>query len=272
MAPPAFRPPGTLSDRAFLACLGLLGGAYVVLILLLLLSDFLFTTTDDIRTAFTDPGIRAAIILSLISCSVTTVLALLVAVPLGYLLARTDFWGKTAVETILDIPIVLPPLVIGLSLLILFQLPPGLWFQKYFPITYQRPSVVIAQFTVSAAFAVRTMRVTFDQIHPRAEQVALTLGCSRFQAFWLVLLPAAQRGILTAATLSWARSFGEFGPILVFSGATAFKTEVLPTSVFLELGAGNLEGAMAISLLMIVVSLGVLLLARLLGLRGAGYI
>src|SRR5262249_12879440 len=155
-------------------------------------------------------------------------LAMWVAVPLGYLLARTTFPGKSVVDTLLDIPIVLPPLVIGISLLILFQLPPGRAVEKVIPVTYHIPAVILAQFAVATAFAVRTMRVTFDQIDPRAEQVALTLGCTRAQAFWRVSMPAARRGVLTAATLAWARSLGEFGPVQVFAGATPMKTVVLP--------------------------------------------
>jgi molybdate transport system permease protein len=114
------------------------------------------------------------------------------------------------------------------------------------------------------------MRVTFDQISPRTEQVALTLGCSRSQAFWMVTLPEARRGVLTAATLAWARSLGEFGPILVFAGATRLRTEVLPTTVFLELSIGNIEAAAAVSLMMVVTALVVLILARMFGLRGTG--
>jgi molybdate transport system permease protein len=183
-------------------------------------------------------------------------------VPIGYLLARVNFPGKALVDAILDIPIVLPPLVIGLSLLILFQTPPGQFVQRFIPVTYAIPSVIIAQFTVACAFAVRTMRTTFDQINPRREQVALTLGCRRSQAFWLVVLPEAKRGVLTAATLAWARSLGEFGPILVFSGATRMKTEVLPTTVFLELSVGNLEAAVAVALLMVAAAVAVLVLIR----------
>jgi molybdate transport system permease protein len=86
----------------------------------------------------------------------------------------------------------------------------------------------------------------------------------------MVLLPQARRGILTAATLAWARALGEFGPILVFSGATRMRTEVLPTSVFLELSIGNIESAAAVSLLMVLTALVVLVVARLFGLRGTG--
>ena len=169
---------------------------------------------------------------------------------------------------VLPAPIVLPPLVIGLSLLILFQTWPGRMVQKVHPITYEWPSVILAQFTVACAFAVRTMRVPFDQISPRREQVALTLGCNRAGAFFRVVLPEARRGMVTAGTLAWARSLGEFGPVLVFAGATRFKTEVLATSVFLELGVGNLEGAVAVSLVMVVAAAVVLALVRVAGLRG----
>jgi ABC-type sulfate transport system permease component len=134
------------------------------------------------------------------------------------------------------------------------------------PVTHAVPAVILAQFMVACAFAVRTMRVTFDQIHPRREQVALTLGCSHRQAFFRVVLPEARRGMTSAATLAWARSLGEFGPILVFAGATRMKTEVLPTSVFLELQVGNIEAAVAVSLLMVAAAVVVLVLARTFGL------
>lgn len=80
-------------------------------------------------------------------------------------------------------------------------------------------------------------------------------------------LPEARRGLLTAATLAWARALGEFGPILVFAGATRLRTEVLPTTVFLELSVGNIEAAVAVSLLMILAAMVVLTLARTFGLR-----
>ena len=114
-------------------------------------------------------------------------------------------------DAVLDIPIVLPPLVIGISLLILFQTPPGKAIERVLPFTYAVPGVVLAQFAVACAFAVRTMLVTFDQISPRGEQVAMTLGCNRAGAFWRVALPESRRGILTAATLAWARALGNSG-------------------------------------------------------------
>ena len=320
------------STLGFYLGLGVIAALYVGLILAMLTADLFFTTPGHLWDALQTREIRYTIRLSLMSCFITTLLSLWVAVPSGYLLARTQFPGKAIVDTILDIPIVLPPLVLGLSLLILFQTPPGRWIEhqtarhmgeiivlgvlpaclgiglriagvRRFPmlaslvaivagllafrslgwldgailsmqsrfgtaITYAIPSVILAQFSVSAAFAVRTMRVTFDQISPRTEQVALTLGCNRWQAFWLVAVPESWRGLVTAGTIAWARALGEFGPILVFSGATRMRTEVLSTTVFLELSVGRLEAAIAVSLLMVVVAVIALLLMRAFGLRG----
>jgi molybdate transport system permease protein len=263
-------PPARASAAPFFAALAAVGGLYLGLIVALVVADLSYTSPGHVARALASPPIRAAVWLSLLSCSASAILSVWVAVPLGYLLARTRFPGKALVDLLVDVPIVLPPLVVGLSLLILFQSPPGLAFQRYVPVTYAVPAVVLAQFTVAAAFAVRTMRVTFEQLSPRTEEVAMTLGCSRGRAFWLVTLPEAWRGVLTAGTLAWARSLGEFGPILIFAGATRMRTEVLSTTVFLELSVGDVEAALAVSVLMIAVAVAVLVLMRAFGLRGAG--
>lgn len=264
---------------------------------------------SEFQAALQKPEIRAAFRLTLLTCTLAALLSVWVATPLGYLLSRFSFPARGIIDVLVDIPVVLPPLVLGLSLLILFHQPfplsrsmaiaastsaisadnsagqrpndrsaleaagenPGwileTWLRKDlgFPVTYQWPAVVLAQFAVSCAFAVRTMRVTFDQISPRAEDVARTLGCSRSQSFLQVALPQAWKGILTAFTISWARALGEFGPILVFAGATRFRTEVLSTSVFLELSVGQLDAAVAVSLMMVAMAVLVLLILRWLG-------
>ncbi|MHB8971302.1 MAG: ABC transporter permease [Pirellulaceae bacterium] len=276
------------SDLPFYVILGTIGGVYILLILGLLVADVAYMVRGDsgqeilatdwgrahpwlavavsnpIAQALSKPEIQYSIKLSLLSCTITTILSLWVAVPVGYLLSRHTFFGHNLLDAILDIPIVLPPLVVGLSLLILFQFAP-IYVRE--AVVYQIPSVILAQFMVACAFAVRTMRATFDQIDSRREQVALTLGCTRAQAFSRVVLPEAHRGMLTAATLAWARSLGEFGPLLVFAGATRNKTEVLSTTVFLELSIGDLEAAVAVSLIMVIAAVVVLIVARLWGTR-----
>lgn len=255
------------SDRGFHLTLAVLGGSYVLLVVALLAADLLYAHPGQIRAALDDPHIRFAIRLSLITSTVTAILAMWVAVPLGYLLSRVEFRGRAAIDTLVDIPIILPPIVIGLSLLILFQSPPGQAIERVIPVAYHVPAIILAQFTAATAFAVRTMRVTFDQIDPRAEQVALTLGCTRAQSFRRVTLPTARKGVLAAATLAWARSLGEFGPVQVFAGATPGKTVVMPTAVFLEQQVGRLQAAIAVSLIMVAVAVLALVLTRALGLR-----
>jgi len=260
--PSGHRPP---PDWPFVAGLLTLSGVYILLIVAMLVADAAFTSVSSFGKTLATPEIQYAIKLSLISCSLTALLSLWVAIPIGYLMSRFRFPGKVVIDALLDIPIVLPPLVIGLSLLILFQTSLGRMVERVVPVTYAIPGVILAQFMVACAFAVRTMRATFDQISPRQEQVALTVGCSRSQAFWNVVLPEARRGVLTAATLAWARSLGEFGPLLVFAGATRMRTEVLPTSVFLELSVGNIEAAVAVSLVMVMAAVMVLMIVRLFG-------
>jgi len=263
---------------------GVLSAAYILLIIAMLAADAAYMvggglakedaannasgsltqwiTQHPIAEALADPDIQYSIRLSLVATTITALLSILVAVPLGYLVSRHQFPGKNLLDALLDIPFVLPPLVVGLSLLILFQYLPTAVRES---VVYQIPAVVLAQFVVAAAYAVRVMRATFDQINVRREQVALTLGCSRSQAFAHVVLPEAGAGVLTATALAWARALGEFGPLLVFAGATRGKTEVLSTSVFLEISIGNLEAAVAVSFIMIFAAMVVLVIARMWG-------
>ena len=261
-------------DKLFLATTIAVSTAYVGFILLLLLSDLLFTSWSDMAAALASREIRYAIVLSLSTSTISALLSVWIAVPIGYLMSRG--FGRleqrptktrkvlfAIVDAVLDIPIVLPPLVIGISLLILFKFAPFAWISDW--VVYEIPAVILAQFVVACAFAVRTMRATFTQIDDRQEKVALTLGASRSQAFWTVLLPQARTGILTAATISWARALGEFGPVLIFASTTRMRTEVMPTTIYLEMQAGNLNAALAVSMIMVALALLALIAARLLG-------
>lgn len=272
MSHPPEQPAHQRRHWPFFAVMGAIGGSYVVLVAVLLLADAAFIAPQHVVRVLSKPEIRAALRLTLLTCTISSILSLWVATALGYLLSRFRFRGRGVIDTLVDLPVVLPPLVLGLSLLIVFHSSWGgvsleTWLRTHWgwQITYAVPAVILAQFTVACAAAVRIMRVTFDQIDPRAEQVARTLGCSRGQAFLQVALPQAGRGMVAAFTMAWARSLGEFGPIMVFAGATRLKTEVLSTSVFLEFNAGELESAVAVSLLMVALAGAVLIVLRAVG-------
>jgi len=242
--------------------LAALTGTYALFLLAMLAATAVYSRPHELIEALAAREIRHSIGLSLVTCTVTALLSVALAVPAGYFLSRANFPGKNWIDAFLDIPIVLPPMVIGLCLLIFFQTGLGQLMERAVPFTYTVYGVILAQFVIGAAFAIRTMRGTFDHLSSRPEEVAMTLGCSRAMAIWHVTLPAARRGMFAAGSVAWARSLGEFGPILVFAGATRMKTEVLPTTVWLELSVGNLEGAVAVSLLMVGLAIVILVAVR----------
>lgn len=256
-----------MTSRLFWTCLACITGTYVVFWCGLIAATAAYTTPKIWWETLVKPEIRHATFLSILSCTVAAAAAFVVAVPAGYLLARKSFPGRSVVDAVLDIPIFLPPTVAGICLIIFFQTSVGRSIESVLPFTYTFAGVVLAQFVVAASFAIRAVRSTFDHLPARPEEVSLTLGATRFQALWYVALPAARRGLLSAFCIAWARSLGEFGPVLVFAGATRFRTEVLPTSVWLELSSGNLQAAVTVSLLMIFVAMTVLIVIRTIGER-----
>jgi molybdate transport system permease protein len=239
---------------------------FVAAVVGLLVSDALFIDLGAMREVLRSPEIRAATWLSLWTSTLATVIALVFAVPMGYALSRYRFPGRVLVDTIVDIPIVFPPLVMGLSLLVFFSSQAGLWTESMgLKFVYQRSGIVLAQFLVAAPFGIRAIRTTFDDIDRRQEEVALTLGCTAAQAFWRVAVPNARGGIIAGAILTWARAFGIFGPLMVFVGAVRMRTEVLPTAIYLETSIGRIEIALAVALLMIAMAGVALILIRLFG-------
>ena len=176
------------TDVSFFIVMGGISSCFILLIVLLLLADLRFASLAEFKAALFKPEIQFAFQLTILSCTVAALLSIWVATPLGYLLSRYRFPGRTLIDTIVDIPIVLPPLVLGLSLLILFHQPFFGWEIEAwmrdtvgFPITYRWPAVVLAQFSVACAFAVRTMRVTL---------IRLTLELRRLLERWVA--PAAK--------------------------------------------------------------------------------
>ncbi|MFH1440748.1 MAG: ABC transporter permease [Candidatus Omnitrophota bacterium] len=239
---------------------------YVGFIIALIAGDIFYLPMAKFIEIFKNRDILFAMKLSLITSTLSVILSLLFAVPIGYVLSRYQFAGKLLVDTIIDILIVLPPLVIGVSLLIFFRTPLGQAIEASgLHFVYTPLGIVLAQFIVASAFGVRAIKAAFDTIDKRLEDVARTLGFSKFKAFLKVTLPMARNGIIAGAVITWARAVGIFGPIMVFVGTTRLKTEILPTSIYLELSIGRIEEALAISMVMIIFSVITIALFKKLG-------
>lgn len=202
--------------------------------------------------------------LSVTTATVTALLAALFGVPTAYALSRFRFPGAIVVDTIVDLLIVIPPLIVGLTLVAVFgQTETGRWLNETIDFLYNPKGIVTAQFAVASALAVRVFKAAFDQVNPRFEQVARSLGASPVYAFFRVTLPLAKNGLLAGTVLAWARAIGEFAPVLVVAGTDVGK--VLPVQAFLNMSAGNIELAFLVTTLMVFVSATALLTFKRLG-------
>ena len=214
------------------------------------------TSPDALIANLTSEEILFAIRLSLITATISSIMCMVVAIPSGYALARLDFPGRTFADTVVNLPLALPPLVAGVGLLLFFgQTPIGNALESVgFKFVFTPAGVVMAQFLINVPFAIRIMRSTFDGINPRYEHVAKTLGYTHSGAFWKVSLPMAKNGLLASTAITWAKGMGEFGAVLMLAGATRMKTETLPIAVFLNMSSGDLQLAIAAAIILIGVS------------------
>lgn len=216
-------------------------------------------------------GLWFSIKLSLVTSAITSVAGIFIAIPTAYILSRYKFKFYSLVDTVIDLPLVVPPLIAGLALLIFFrQSPIGSAIDRVVPIVFTKTGIVVAQFFVASAFSIRAVKATFDQINPRFEAVARSLGCTSWQAMWKISLPLAKNGIIAGLVMTWARALGEFGPIMMLAGSTPGKTDVMSVSAFLNMSSGNVEASIAIVVLMVLVATLTLLTFKRLG--GQGYI
>jgi len=203
--------------------------------------------------------IRSAIALSLLAATCSSAIAIGIAIPSAYALARFDFPGKRLVDTFIDLPMVLTPIALGTLILMFWntlfgQFLAGLGLNLPFTIG----GVILAQFTVVVAISVRMLKATFEQVNPRQEQVARLLGCTAFGSFIHVTLPLAKRGILAAIILTWARAIGEFGATVMVAGTARGHTATLPSSIYLAMSMADLQQAVTLVVILIGISLLVL--------------
>lgn len=229
----------------------------------IVLSLVAYTSWDAFFTTLISPEILFAIKLSLITATVSTMLSMFVAIPVAYAISHIEFPGKSIVDTILDLPIVISPIALGAALLVFFNTPVGVTIEnKIVRFVFEVPGIILAQFTVVSALAVRLLKSTFDAIDPRYEQVGRTLGCTKLKVFCKVTLPLAREGLIASGILTWARAIGEFGATVTLVGATKLKTETLPIAIFLNLATADVQKAVAVIFILIIIAVSSLVALR----------
>ncbi len=212
-----------------------------------------------------------ALELSLITASLSAALSVVIGTPVAYLLARESFRGKTIIDTLIDVPMVLPPAVAGLALLMAFGrrglLGPAL-ASIGIELPFTTAAVVMAQTFVAAPFYVRAAKAGFAAVDQRLEQMSALLGVSGLRTFYRITLPLAAPSLFGGLLMTWARALGEFGATIMFAGNFQGRTQTMPLAIYIGLES-NLDSALALSLILIVVSFGILAAVRLVGHKGS---
>ena len=211
--------------------------------------------------------VLSAVKLSIISATSATSIAFLLGIPLAYTLSRTPKSRLISViETLVELPVAVPPLVSGLALLLLLAplSPVGeILASAGVKILFTLKGAILAQLFVASPFLIRGAQSSFRMVDTRLESVARVLGASPLKVFFMITLPIAQNGIFTATMLTWARCMGEFGATLMVAGAIPYRTETLPVGVFLNTSTGQLELAIGCALVLLLVSFSSMLATKL---------
>jgi molybdate transport system permease protein len=213
----------------------------------------------------TAPGVLAALRLSLETASLATVVSLVLGVPLAWLLARTGFPGRRLVRALVTVPLVLPPVVGGVALLLVFGRRGlvGSWLDATVGVSlpFTTAGVVVAEAFVAMPFLVISVEGALRGADDRYEEAAATLGAGRWTAFRRVTLPLIAPGVAAGAVLCWARALGEFGATITFAGNFPGRTQTMPLAVYLALEQ-DLDAAIVLSLVLLVVSVAILVALR----------
>jgi molybdate transport system permease protein len=248
------------------AALAIPAVAGLLFLLLPLLGLLVRAPWSRMVSILTEPAALTALRLSLETATASTVLCLICGIPVAYLLARAQFPGQRAVRALVTLPLVLPPVVGGVALFTAYGRRGivGQWWDKWFGYTmpFTTAAVVVAQAFVAMPFLIIAVEGALRAADRRFEDAAATLGASRWTTFRRVTLPLVGPGVAAGTVLCWARAMGEFGATITFAGNFPGTTQTMPLYVYRALETSDPNSAIALSLLLVAVCVGVLLLLR----------
>jgi len=232
---------------------------YLSVIVALPLAALVWSSTKqggaDFWSSATNPEGVAALKLTLVASLVVALINAVLGTIVAWVLVRDEFRGKEIVNALIDLPFALPTIVAGLTLLTLYgpRSPVGI------NIAYTRTAIMAALLFVTLPFVVRTTQPVLQELDYELEEAASSLGASRSQTFRLVVFPILLPSILSGVALAFARALGEFGSVVLITGNLPFKTEVSAVYIYGQLESNNGSGAAAASVVLLVISFGVLL-------------
>jgi molybdate transport system permease protein len=253
------------TDRRLAILAGVGSAALMAFIVLPVLAIFLRVPPGRLISELHSTVALQALAVSLKTSAIALFLILLIGTPAAYLLATTRFPGRSALIALTELPLVLPPAVAGIGLFAAFGragLLGGALRALGVEIPFTQIAVVMALAFVSLPFYVRQAVASFAALDPAVLGASRTLGAGAGGTFVRVAVPMARPGLAAGAALAWARALGEFGATLMFAGNLQGRTQTLPLAVFEEFSRGDLDGALAVAALLVVVSAGLLMGVR----------
>jgi molybdate transport system permease protein len=236
----------------------------MIFLILPLLALIFRLSPSDLIAALSDRQATQAIKLSIITTVITTALAVLAGTPVAYFLSRKKFPGHAVIDTLIDLPIVLPPSVAGVALLVAFGrrgvMGPFL-ANFHIDIAFTQIAVVLAQLFVASPYYIKSAAAGFSAVDRDLEQAAAIDGASPFKTFWSVTLPLAFPAVIGGAVMTWARALGEFGATIIFAGNFPGKTQTMPLAIYMGFEV-DLKIAITLAFILLVVSFSILLIVK----------
>ena len=240
-------------------------GSFILLFTILTLFNMVFRQLvlepENLVKAISDPAVLGSIGLTLYAASLATVIATILGTPLAYILARHSFPGKNIIESLVDVPLVIPHIVAGIALygLLMSKGAVGTAFSNL-GVVFEDSlwGVVAAMFFVGAPFFVNAAKEGFQSIDPTTERVARTLGANQWQAFYRISLPLALSHIFSGAIMSWARGVSEFGAIIFI----AFYPMIASTLIYYRFTAHGLPASQPVAVLLIIICFAIFMVLR----------
>jgi molybdate transport system permease protein len=259
----AWRRPA-LGGPGWSALAGVLSSGLLLLVLLPVAGLVLTSSPRELLRGLADPLVMPAVRLTVVTTTASLGLVVVCGTPLAWFLARRRDRAWRAVETIVQLPVVLPPAVAGVALLLAFGrrglLGPVL-ASAGIGLPFTRAAVVIAETFVASPFYLQAAIAAFRRLDPDLVLVARTLGASRARVFFTVAIPVSNAGLAGGAAMSWARALGEFGATLMFAGNLTGRTQTLPLAIYTALET-DLQTAQSLSVVLVAVAFGLLVATR----------
>jgi molybdate transport system permease protein len=215
----------------------------------------------------------SALRLSLFTATVALIISVIIGTPMAYWLAHYEFRGKEIIDTLIDLPLVLPPVAAGLALLLLYgRQGLGAYLAQYdIRLTFTMAAVIMSQVFIASPFYVKHARAGFESIPRNLRLASMTLGAGPIRTFFRITVPLSRHALVAGAVMTWARALGEFGATIVFAGAFPGRTETMPVAIYSNSAAATPQGlttSIALAVVLVAVSFMVIIAAKRIAHRG----